>query len=79
MILTDANDDLHLWETIELDARSEDGTVDVHKFDPAWVEPRNYQLLVEWREENETYSEQIADLSKVEECAPLIIRLQDGI
>jgi len=82
VILTDASDDLHLWETIELDARTpetEGGTVDIHEFEPAWLEPRDYQLLVKWREENETYSNRVADLSKVEECAPLIIKLQDAI
>jgi len=79
VVLTDAAGDLHLWETVELDAWAEGGTVDVHEFERAWVEPRNYQLLVKWREQDETYSGRVADLSKGDECAPLVVKLRDGI
>lgn len=82
VILTDASDEIHLWRTVELDARdseAEGGSVDVHEFAAEWVDPRDYQLLIKWREGNETYSGRVADLRTVDDCAPLIIKIADGI
>lgn len=78
VVLTDANDTLHLWQTVELARRRADGSVDDHEFDGTWREPRDYRLLLKWRERDETYSSRLADLRFVEECAPLTVRLDDG-
>lgn len=81
VILTDPSDEVHLWKTVELDARageSEGGTVDVHEFESTWLEPREYQLLLNWREADETRSAPVADLPMVDECAPLVVRIDDG-
>jgi hypothetical protein len=78
VVLTDSNDALHLWQTVELTGRRADGTVDDYEFDADWLEPRDYQLLLRWQEVDETYSNRLANLRFVEDCAPLTITLDDS-
>lgn len=81
VIITDAEEEVHLWETIELEARTSEtgGIVDSHEFADEWIEPRDYRIMVRWNAENKTYTDRIADLELVEECAHIILMIDDKI
>lgn len=81
VIITDAEGEIHLWETIELEARTSEtgGIVDTHEFTDEWIEPRDYQLMVKWTEENQTYSRRLADSEFVEDCAHITLKIDEEI
>ena len=81
VLLTDTNQNVHLWKTVELDGSpARNGRrVHTHVFDDEWLEPRDYRLMVKWQEESSTRTTRVAGIMGVEDCAHLIVAIDGGI
>lgn len=81
VILTDSAETVHLWETVELDARTAEtgGSVDTHEFEQEWLKPRDYRLYAKWVEGDQTNSTRLGRLPLAEECVHVGIEIDDGV
>ena len=81
VLLTDTNQNVHLWKTVELDGSPAGNGRGVHTnvFDDEWLKPRDYRLMVKWQEESSTRTTRVAGMMGVEDCVHLIVAIDGGI
>ena len=81
VLLTDTNQNVHVWKTVDLDGgpAGNGRRVHTHVFDDEWLEPRDHRLMVKQHEDSSTRITRVAGVMGKEDCAHLIVAIDGSV